>query len=151
VIVLSLDLDIGSLHCCSKHIAASYETVGEIIEKLIRLGLDYDDLVKIRGILQHSWIKLLRIIRAHEEQNYLFETVARIIDTTRRVRAALHNFLYDMLLSKWDEPTFIEFLKAIGNLYNAEIHLVDYLVEVLEKVMKDEREETIKRKEEAKA
>ncbi|MHA1616909.1 MAG: hypothetical protein ACTSX9_06380 [Candidatus Njordarchaeales archaeon] len=146
---MALDLDIGELHCASKHLASSYEIVGEIIEKLIRLGLDYENIVKTRGLIEALWIRLLRVIRGHLEGNYLINSVAEIIDIVRKIRATLHNTLYDTLLSKWNEALFVEFLKSIGNLYNVEIHLLDYLVSCLKEAMKNEHKEVVK--EEAKA
>jgi|GEM_PF-6678668 len=149
VIFLALNLDIGELHCASKHLASSYEISGEIIEKLVRLGLDYEDIVKVRGLIGALWIRLLRIIKGHLEENYLINSVVEIIDTVRRIRATFHNTLYDILLSKFDNALFIEFLKIIGNLYNVEIHLIDYLILCIREVMKSERKEIVEK--EAKA
>ena len=139
MISLALNLDIGELHCTVKHLAASFENVGEIIEKYIRLSLDVVTLVEIRGLLQILWVRLFRLIRAHENEDFDYEGTKELIDMIRRTRAELHNLAYEVLGQIQGEAlnaVLVEYLKAIGNLYNAEIHLLDYLITILREEMK---------------
>ena len=147
-------MDIGELHCTVKHVAATHEVIGEIIEKYVRQSLDADSLIKVRGLLQVVWMQLFRMIKSHESGEYLFEDSMELIDLLRRIRAELHNEAYEVIYLVDESsigPILVEFLKAIGNLYNAEIHLLDYLITIMKERVKHERKEVIEATKEEKA
>ena len=132
---ISLNLEIGSLHCAFKHLCSAYEVIFEIIEKLIReKRLDTVlVLLKARTVTSIIIHDLLDVIKGRNTSDTQ-DIIMAIIDTIRKIRGTLCNTLYGLECSR---ATEVEFIKAIGMLYNAELHLGDYLMELLAMKVKE--------------